>query len=515
VNRRQQQSGQVLILFAGGMIGLLALLALALDLSSVYSLQRMERSTADAAALAGAQDLKTPGSRAVGPADYRRARTDALRNLASKLGATSDPSCLAAAPSTDADIVNCDIPGTPYRVSIKTPSPSALDVEPSRAVMVTVGQLDVPLTIAHLFGQHDWNVAQTSVAGIGFAGKYAVITLRPPVSGRTGNTGDISINGTGSGVDSIDGDIGMNTGATLNGHSATVDVPDGFYVRYYGASTDQSTPPGPTAYKQLRLLIADPAYPIPVRTGALMGGTDASATCAAAKATVVTNGYLSAADAAGAVCYKPGIYSAQFKTKNTDTFLLEPGVYFFDGGIDNQGILIGGYGASTPGVALVIPQTQNFTMTGGGGGSANVIALNRGSAYDLRSGGVEATAALTVGGVPVQTNTTPPMIMSVIVPGDPLCTVTVPAPSCTDSTINWSGSGSATITAVAGVTYAPSDNIAVAGNSDPKGYIGQLVAWTITYSGGSTLNQHYPGAVGNGFVRLDTACSGGTSPCSP
>jgi hypothetical protein len=509
MNRRQQQSGQVLVLFAGGMVGLLALLALALDLSSVYSLQRMERSTADAAALAGAQDLKTPGSRAVGSADYVRARSDALNNLASKLGASSAPSC-----STAADIVNCSIPGTPYQVSIKTPSPSALDVEPSRAVMVTVRQADVPLTIAHLFGQHDWNVAQTSVAGIGFNGQYSVITLRPPASGRTGNTGDITINGTGSAVNSIGGDIGMNTGATLNGNLATVDVPDGYYVRYYGATTDESTPPGPDAYKQLRALIPDPKYPIPARTGALTGGTDGSATCTAAKATVVVNGYLTAADAAGAVCYKPGVYSSQLKTKNSDIFLLEPGVYFFDGGIVNQGILIGGYDANAPGVALVIPQSQGFKMTGGGG-SANVIALNRGSAYDLRVGGQEATAATTVAGVRVQTNTTPTMLMSVIVPGDPLCTVTVPAPSCTGNAIDWSGSGSATITAIAGVTYAPSDNIAVAGNSDPKGYIGQLVAWTITYSGGSTLNQHYPGAVGNGFVRLDTACSGGTSPCSP
>jgi len=118
-------------------------------------------------------------------------------------------------------------------------------------------------------------------------------------------------------------------------------------------------------------------------------------------------------------------------------------------------------------------------------------------------------------GVPVQTNTTPPMLISVIVPGDPACPVVVPAPSCTDQTIKWTGSGSATVTAVAGVVYAPSDNSKVAGNSDPKGYVGQLVAWTITYSGGSTLNQHYPGAPTNGMVRLDTACSGGTSVCNP
>jgi len=143
------------------MIGLLALLVLAVDLSSVYSLQQMERSTADAAALAGAQDLQTPGSRAVGTSDYVNARTHALANLASKLGATSAPSC-----STAADIVNCQVPGTPYQVSIKTPSPSAIDVLATRAVQVTVRQPNVRLTVAQLFGQNNWNVAETSVAGL-------------------------------------------------------------------------------------------------------------------------------------------------------------------------------------------------------------------------------------------------------------------------------------------------------------------------------------------------------------
>ena len=506
MNHQRPQSGQVLILFGGGLIGLLALLAMALDLSSVYSLQRMERSTADAAALAGAQDLQTPGSRAVGNNDYVNARTHALANLASKLGSTSAPSC-----STAADIVNCQIPGTPYQVSIKTPSPSAIDVLASRAVQVTVRQPNVPLTLAQLLGQHNWNVAETSVAGLDFTGQYAVITLRPPVSGRTGNQGDILINGTNSAVTAINGDIGMNTGATLNGHSATVSVTDGYYIRYYGATTDTSTPPGPAAYKQLRSLIPDPNYPIPSSSGVPAGGTDSSAACASAITAALANQY----PATGATCYTPGVYTSQLSIANGSAALLEPGVYFFNGGILNQGILIGGYAANSPGVALVVPQSQTFKSDGGGGRSANILALNRGSAYDLRVGGGEATAALTILGSAVQTNTTPPIVMSVIVPGDPTCKVIVPAPICGASTISWGGSGGATITAVSGVVYAPSDNVTVAGNSNPKGYFGQLVAWTITYSGSSTLNQHYPGGVGNGLVRLDGACSGGTSVCSP
>lgn len=517
MSRKRQQSGQVLVLFVGGMVGLLALAALAIDLSTVDSLQRTERAAADAAALAGAQDLQTPGSRAIGTADQVRARTDALNNLVSRFGATSFATTTSTGTNCTAasgDISDCALVGTPYWVSIKTPSPSAVYVEASRAVMVTVRQPDVPLSIAHLFGQHDWNVAETSVAGLNFAGQYAVITLRPPTFGRTGNPGDITINGTGSAVNAINGDIGMNTGATLNGNTATVSVTDGYYVRYYAATTDESTPPGPSAYKQLTTLIPDPKYPIPLPTGVPAATIDTIG-CSAEIAVAVANNY----PAAGATCYKAGVFSSQLTIKNGATVLLERGVYFFasgkKGGILNQGILIGGYNANSEGVALVVPQDAPFTSNGGGGGSANVLALNRGAAYDPAIGGQEATAALTIGGVKVETNTTPPMVMTVIVPGDLACTVTVPAPNCTSTTINWTGSGNASITAVSGATYAPSDNVAVAGNDPTKGYIGQLVAWTITYSGGSTLNQHFPGAVGNGILRLDLACSGGNTPCSP
>jgi hypothetical protein len=490
------------------MIGLLALLVLAVDLSSVYSLQQMERSTADAAALAGAQDLQTPGSRAVGTSDYVNARTHALANLASKLGATSAPSC-----STAADIVNCQVPGTPYQVSIKTPSPSAIDVLATRAVQVTVRQPNVRLTVAQLFGQNNWNVAETSVAGLAFGGQYALITLRPPVSGRTGNQGDILINGTNSAVVAINGDIGMNTGATLNGHSASVSVVDGYYIRYYGATTDTSTPPGPAAYKQLRALIPDPNYPLPAR-GVVAGAIDTSPYCTTQISMAEANGYPT--PKVPYTCYTPGNYtSSSFPTiSNGSAVLLEPGLYFFDGGILNQGILIGGYTPNAAGVALVIPQSQVFKSDGGGGRSANILALNRGTAYDLRVGGQEATAALA-GLIPVQTNTTPPITMSVIVPRDPPCVVIVPAPNCSASTIVWTGSGNATVTSVAGVVYGPSDNSKVSGNSDPKGYLGQLTSWTITYSGGSTLNENYLGTAGGGVLRLDTACSGGTTPCTP
>jgi Putative Flp pilus-assembly TadE/G-like len=550
VNRRRQR-GQVLVLFAGAIIGFVALAALAVDVAMVYSLQQTEKTAADAAALAGAQDLQIPGTRNIDSDHQVSAVQDALDNLRRRFGATGTATttapgsnCTPTAGSV-VSITDCALVGTPYWVTIKTPSPSAVDVAPSRAVQVTVRNPDVPLTFARVFGQHDWNVAKTSVAGIAFGGSYAIVALRTPVSGRTGNIGDITINSNGGEVNALSGDIGMNTGDVLNGRRATVQVSDGFYVHYYGSYNEQATPPGPSAYLQAPALIPDPFYMVPTApsgtptyttddTNPDTGAQDVSTStvCSNATAQAVTNGYPTVS-----TCYKPGVYNFTLTIANKGTTdLLEPGVYWFNLGLSLKGNLIGGVQANSPGVALVIPQESGpscggassscFIMNGGGSGSANVLALNRGAEYTTggqcgsTSGSTNcATAALMPDGVTkVQTNTHDPLPLSVIVAPDPSnpCPVTVPAPSCGGTTINWAGAGGGTtILSISGVVYAPSDNVAVTGSGDPKGFLGQMWTWTATYSGSATLNQYGPGTIPNGSVRLDEACSGGTSPCAP
>jgi hypothetical protein len=110
------------------------------------------------------------------------------------------------------------------------------------------------------------------------------------------------------------------------------------------------------------------------------------------------------------------------------------------------------------------------------------------------------------------------MPMSLIVPGDPSCTVIMPAPSCNPPayrTIDYSGGGNKTSVSIAGEQYAPSDNAKIAGSSSQWGYAGQIVSWTIWYTGGSGVTQHYGGGAANAIIRLDTTCSGGGSTCNP
>jgi uncharacterized membrane protein len=63
-----RQRGQTLVLFALMLTGIMAIAALAVDVTNLYASMRFYRATADSAALAGAQDLQ--GTKRSGPLWY-------------------------------------------------------------------------------------------------------------------------------------------------------------------------------------------------------------------------------------------------------------------------------------------------------------------------------------------------------------------------------------------------------------------------------------------------------------
>jgi hypothetical protein len=146
------------------------------------------------------------------------------------------------------------------------------------------------------------------------------------------------------------------------------------------------------------------------------------------------------------------------------------------------------------------------------------VALNAGTRY-LNTSGVEATAARDYSGSLIQTNTTPPKLMTLIVPPDSRCPVVFPYPaSCSNAVENTNisidlsgGSG----LYLAGVQYAPSDNVTIAGNTTTGGYVGQVWAWTLRYTGGSVINQEGSPSAEPGTIRLDAACTAPGTPCVP
>ncbi len=545
-----RERGQVLVLFAGGLLVFIGLVALALDLSMVYSLQRTERSAADSAALAGAQDLQQKGSRTVTTVQWENARRHALENLAGTFGVPV-PTC-----STTADIVDCPLGGgAPYLVSIKTPSPSYVNVDPARAVQVTVRHPDVSLTFARLFGQHDWNVAVTSVAGLDFGKSYAIITLRPPKKlGSTFDVKDIELDG-GTVVNVQHGDVGSNSNMNYSGvASGTVmNIDPGYGMYYfdpYNGPLWYPAPPSPPAQtvKKLATLIPDPGYRYPAMTGSLgnapvwddartsiagagkavqRASDDAACAAEAAKVDTTRYAFMATQLPANIYCYNPGIYDsgsnrAQIVVATGDVALLKPGAYHLKKGLDVSGRLVGGYEPGAPGVAVMFDECLNTCIFSGN--AAKTIALNAGTKFPPGTSGTAATAAVDWDNKKVETSgpsgPTPPILITLMVNRDPGCTVPTSAPfiepdACDagkNKTINIAGGGSL---ALEGVQYAPTDNAEIHGGSSGDGQVGQIISWTLFYSGGTHINQEGPSSEGQGIIHLDAACSGGTTPCTP
>ena len=200
----RSELGQVLPITALFMTTLLLFAALAVDVTSVLSSERFYTTTADAAALAGAQDLQKVNSREVTATERERARSQAMKVLVDELEA-SPPS--GATCATAADIIDCPLPGTPYLVSIETPAPHCEECDVEHALRVTIRNPSFELTFARLAGQETWNVESSAVAGLAFPADFALIALKPQANYDTG----IVLNGSGTTLRVSEGDAGTNT----------------------------------------------------------------------------------------------------------------------------------------------------------------------------------------------------------------------------------------------------------------------------------------------------------------
>jgi hypothetical protein len=543
--------GQVLPLFALFLLVLLGMTALAIDVSGALSARRAYRSFADSAALAGAQDLQQGGTRVVTSVEQQRARTHSLDRLVSLLGASGPP---VGCP-VSGDLVDCALPGTPYRVSIKTPSPSCVSCDPVRSVQVTVRNPTFNLSFARVFGQTTWNVASTSVAGLTFSKSYAIQTLRPPKRiGSTFDVKDITLDGNGTTVDVSAGDVGTNANMNYSGVGAILQLESGYDVWFFdpsGVPGWAPTPPG----ERLFTLMTDPNYRYPSMVSTTGGPPapifgDARASQANLPGKPVTTAlvdstcedewndvdparYTSIASTplSDVYCYEPGVYDPAFGSGSDDAQiaigtgkvgLLRPGAYYLKGGLDVGGSVLGGYAPNEPGVALMFDECNNQCTLNGN--NAFVFAINAGTKFPPTfSGGDAADPAIDWDGQPVITSgpesPNPPVLMSILVKKDPDCFVPTSAPfqepaSCNandNQTTNIAGGGGIVLE---GVQYMPTDNVTISGNSTSNGRIGQIVAWTLKYSGGVHINQEGAANEGPGILRLDAACTAPSTPCN-
>jgi hypothetical protein len=546
---RPVKSGQILPLTALMMAVLIGMTALAIDVSAAYLTQRWERSVGDAAALAAAQSLQKPGTRLLPEAaEYEQARINAMRILQAQLGGTpGSGDCFTSA--------GCELSGTPYWVSVQTPSPSCVDCAPARAAQVSIWQPEFGLTFGRIFGGSFWTVRSTSVAGMVIAPQYGIVTLRPSAlrpNDSDANYDDIRVTG-GSKVIVGNADIATNSNAMCSGFSSgseiRLETNAGFDIHHYGAGPAWITAPGrcyaPPPGFQVTTLVGDPGYAIPERStepvyntkeeamGTVPDGIhhdpDYEERCEAQQALVPdsyrelkTNFQVNDAENVTAHCYRPGVYRFRIDSMtDREAILLEPGVYFLDYGARVGSTLIGGYDPGEPGVALVLKEAKNQAGDPGQlttSSFSSLLALNFGDRYACAGDACPGELAKPADhhGSPVQTPEPNPTLLTVMVVPDPACVVESPPPSaCNENnnqTLNLAGGGNIFL---AGVQYAPTDNATLTGGSGQDSDVGTFWAWTLEFNGGTNFNLRSAKPQSMGVLRIDPACSPNVTTCNP
>ncbi len=516
---RDGDRGQAIVLVAILFVLLLGFAGLAIDVSSAYATRRSERSIADAASLAGAQDLQIPQSKNVSSGDRIRARTHALDLLVSQLGASGNGSC---DPSVDSDIIDCALPGTAFHVSVRTPAPSCAlsgaTCDGEHALQVSVHNPSFGTIFARLFGQATWDVGITSVAGLDFTGKYAVVTLQPPKPRNNGTDAnlnkDLVVSGNNTVLNVVRGDVGTNTSATTT-LAGLITLADGYRIYHHDdlstvgitwTQTDGIHPIG----QFNPVLIDDPNYVYATFVNATTYNTQAAGQVSCSGLDFPTD-YTSLL--AGAVCYAPGVYTKEFDVGTgggPNVAYLMPGAYSFPKGMKMHGTLAGGLISNKEGIVMVFPQNQVLAAQ-----NALDFLVNAGS-QSCNADGCRASPAVDDDGNTVQTPQGLPITIEVA--RDDNCfagNTPIINGSCDvlhNNTVNLAGTGTLFI---GGILYGPSDNMSINGNSAQGGVVGQLISWSVTYTGGSTLTQSYPGEIGPGVLRLESECSGPGEPCAP
>ncbi len=414
-----------------------------------------------------------------------------------------------------------------------------------------------------IFVPNGFTVGTWSTAGI-FPNRYAVITLRRGKNGADidsgpGNTTDIKIAGTGSSLTVVDGDIGGNYGMKMPGAGSRLVLQGtggdavNVYLSDYISCGSSCWSPGQivdgggatVSAKKLPAFVADPNYaPPPMNVAATWPagpidnaspfldipksvstpssgpgtndlnitnsdpGSVTGATCSS-DSPVAGPGWYDDVTVAGSKCLifsgnrqRTNVFDA---TTETDVPLTQQaGIVYITGKINvgNSALIV------ADGVTIVIrPDGSNGQFSPNSGG---VMDINRG----LANGGIaQPLGAWTTKGISTYRNVGGKWLYDSSLQNNPAINgvgialyvlkptqAGIAAPGGTNVIAVNSGAG----LSWRGVTYAPNDNVAVAGQPQHDG-IGQLISWTFTFNGGTNVTQTYEG-VGDGFPYLIEPC---------
>lgn len=514
---KSHSRGQVLPLTAIFMIVLLGFTALAVDYGTFLLARRDYQNVSDSAALAGSAHLARP----IDNAKRAEARAAAWEVIGRKLG--------LAGPFPTTDTAS----GSPYVESgwsiwVSTPPTGAgakytgnSSITGTSSIFVRIEKAN-PSFLARVFGINGRVIDGWATAG-NLPSRWAVLALCPKGGACPSNTESITLSGTTTHLNVVDGDLGSNWGMKIAGNgdlqligdsnaylADTTCGPSLFDCYPDPTNVNNGTNTGAAnarLVQTLPALIDDPTYPPPSwidNSTAVPWRGNASHDLTIPGGSGVTQG----ASTAGVTCgtaspvrIGPGRYNDITLQGSGSCVILDPtfgltlnqrpGIFLIDGDLDigNNSFLIG------DGVTIFFSSgATKFNPTGS-------IVLNNGNALNVlnQSSTVIPPAAAKFGAWTTSGNT-PWALAS----GSPVTTTwtTPTGPEVGIATyIRKNLSGSPTnIFQMAGqsgiifqgVLYGPKDNIVVNGGS-AQAAVGQIVGWTVSYAGNVTIAQTYDG----------------------
>jgi hypothetical protein len=528
--RAERAHGQTVVIFAIFLVVLLGSAALAIDYGSWLKVRRDYQNVADAASLAGSVQLTRP----VTVVKQIAARQAAWKSIEDQLGIPLDEVTLANI-STAAGLPG--EPVGPFRVWVSTPplggaTSYAGNFAGSDRVVYVWLERENEAYFSRVFGLGDRTISAWATAGT-FANRFAVITLRKNGMPTNGNPTDLDVSG-GTVLNVIDGDVGGNWGLSVNGvgsaivmHSSTGDT--------YGVYLNENVPTGGNGWTpgqirdaagnpiavQFQTEVADPNYPAPCLTYGVGVGNGCLEDRAIAgfppNASTVRAGDTCPYDTTTNVDHLPAGHYDDISVPNNKCLVLDPvfnpvtgkenGIFYITGTLDinNSGLVLG------DGVTLVFDRNADLNMNAGAS-----ISLNRG---DTTNNPLAAACGGIVGGGKLSTckfaawtaragssghyswslGLAPTYALP---PVDPFERGIVAYICKTAGAANCSTGGSASTNIFQmnsssgidyqGLIYAPFDNVKLAGQPTHND-VGQLVAWTAQFTGGTAINQEFDG----------------------
>ena len=553
VDRRTDRSrGQVLPIFALFLLVLFGAAALTIDYGTWLKVRRDYQNVADPAALAGSVYLTRPTT----TTERVFARRAAWEEVNRQLGLGLSNGALNGLEGTSTGVLGEVVAGTGYTVWVASPPseagtayPGAQTSASSRTVFVRI-ERDSPAFLSRTLGIGDRRINAWATAGV-FPNRFAVITLRQ--QGQAPNVGDnINLAGTTTRLEVINGDVGGNWNMKLNSGSQlwlrgqSDNDAEVYLIDYVSCGNScwssgqvNSGPNGNPANatkdpQQLPGVIPDPDYPLPPALtpppngpsgaavpigddgdgpgGNAAGNIDVSATgpSAAPGGASLVGGVLTCNAASPRI--GPGYYTS-ITVRSGTCLILDPtmrhtsivasvtdvpspvlstqlpGIFYVNGTIDvNNGAMIVGDGVTV----IIRPGSSNQLDVKAGG----VVDLNRG-VTGKRLGAWTSLGASPYGfnsglGQWQYTSSLESEIRNVGIALYVIKRIQYNTGAAADDNSNVIVVNASGGLGWRGITYAPHDNVTLAGQPGHDG-VGQLVSWTFKFAGGTTVTQTYEG----------------------